>query len=72
MPGSYSPVTATLRPTPDDERDLGLLGGADRVSEQAATVRAIHEAASRGLRQDTISTLPRPKSGTPTCRPPGQ
>jgi hypothetical protein len=34
-----------------------LLAEADGVSKQEATVRAIHEAASRRLRQDKVRTL---------------
>ncbi len=41
----------------DDEQALALLAEADGVSKQEATVRAIHEAASRRLRQDKIRTL---------------
>lgn len=47
----------TLRLSPDDEHALTLLAEADGVSKQEATVRAIHEASSRRLRQDTIRTL---------------
>ena len=47
----------TLRLSPDDEQALTLLAEADGVSKQEATVRAIHEAASRRLRQDKIHTL---------------
>jgi len=50
-------MAMTLRLTPDDEQALALLAQADGVSKQEATVRAIHEAASRRLRQDTIRTL---------------
>lgn len=50
-------MAMTLRLTPDDEQALALLAEADGVSKQEATVRAIHEAASRRLRQDTILTL---------------
>jgi len=50
-------VAMTLRLSPDDEQALALLAEADGVSKQEATVRAIHEAASRRLRQDTIRTL---------------
>lgn len=47
----------TLRLNPEDEDALALLAEADGVSKQEATVRAIHEAASRRLRQDKIRTL---------------
>jgi len=50
-------MAMTLRLTPDDEQALALLAEADGVSKQEATVRAIHEAASRRLRQDKIRTL---------------
>ena len=50
-------MAMTLRLTPDDEQALALLAEADGVSKQEATVRAIHEAASRRLRQDQIRTL---------------
>lgn len=58
IPGWYHLFMAmTLRLTPDDEHALALLAEADGVSKQEATVRAIHEAASRRLRQDKIRTL---------------
>ncbi len=47
----------TLRLTTEDEQALTLLAEADGVSKQEATVRAIHEAASRRLRRDTIADL---------------
>lgn len=47
----------TLRLTPDDERVLTLLAQAEGVSKQEATVRAIHEAASRRLRRDKVAEL---------------
>ena len=50
-------MAMTLRLSPDDEHALALLAEADGVSKQEATVRAIHEAASRRLRQDKIRTL---------------
>ncbi|MHB1010633.1 MAG: CopG family transcriptional regulator [Propionibacteriaceae bacterium] len=50
-------MAMTLRLSPDDEQALALLAEADGVSKQEATVRAIHEAASRRLRQDKIRTL---------------
>lgn len=50
-------MAMTLRLTPDDEHALALLAEADGVSKQEATVRAIHEAASRRLRQDKVRTL---------------
>jgi predicted transcriptional regulator len=50
-------MAMTLRLSPDDEQALALLAEADGVSKQEATVRAIHEAAYRRLRQDKIRTL---------------
>ena len=50
-------MAMTLRLTPDDEHALAMLAEADGVSKQEATVRAIHEAASRRFRQDKISSL---------------
>ncbi len=50
-------MAMTLRLTPDDEHALAMLAEADGVSKQVATVRAIHEAASRRFRQDKISSL---------------
>ena len=50
-------MAMTLRLSPDDEQALALLAEADGVSKQEATVRAIHEAAARRLRQDKIRTL---------------
>lgn len=50
-------MAMTLQLTPDDEHALALLAEVDGVSKQEATVRAIHEAASRRLRQDKIRTL---------------
>lgn len=47
-------MAMTLRLNPDEEEALTLLAQADGVSNQEATVRAIHEAASRRLRQDKI------------------
>jgi len=53
----HGSMAMTLRLTPDDEEALALLAEADGVSKQEATVRAIHEAASRRLRQDKVRTL---------------
>lgn len=50
-------VAMTLRLNPDDDQALTLLAEADGVSKQEATVRAIHEAASRRLRSDKVATL---------------
>lgn len=50
-------MAMTLRLNPDDEDALAVLAAADGVSKQEATVRAIHEAASRRVRQDKIRTL---------------
>jgi uncharacterized protein (DUF1778 family) len=53
----HSPMAMTLRLTPDDEQALALLAEADGVSKQEATVRAIHEAASRRVRRDEVKAL---------------
>jgi predicted transcriptional regulator len=53
-----SRMAMTLRLSPDDEQALALLAEADGVSKQEATVRAIHETASRRRRQDKIRTGP--------------
>lgn len=50
-------MAMTLRLTPDDEQALTLLAEAQGVSKQEATVRAIHEAASRRLHRDKVTTL---------------
>ena len=50
-------MAMTLRLTPEDEEALTMLAQADGVSKQEATVRAIHEAASRRLRRDTVTAL---------------
>ncbi len=50
-------MAMTLRLTPEDEHALTLPAEADGVSKQEATVRAIHEAASRRLRRDKLATL---------------
>ena len=47
----------TLRLSPEDEQALTLLAEAEGVSKQEATVRAIHEAASRRLRRDNVTAL---------------
>ncbi len=50
-------MAMTLRLTPEDEQALTLLAEAEGVSKQEATVRAIHEAASRRLRRDKVAAL---------------
>lgn len=50
-------MAMTLRLGAEDERALALLAEADGVSKQEATVRAIHEAASRRLRGDKVASL---------------
>ena len=50
-------MAMTLRLTPEDEEALTMLAQADGVSKQEATVRAIHEAASRRLRRDKLTEL---------------
>ena len=47
----------TLRLTPEDEKTLAMLAEAEGVSRQEATVRAIHEAAARRVRQDKVRDL---------------
>ena len=50
-------MAMTLRLGPEDEKALALLAEAEGVSKQEATVRAIHEAASRRLRRDKVAEL---------------
>ncbi|HRC64357.1 MAG: CopG family transcriptional regulator [Actinomycetales bacterium] len=50
-------MAMTLRLTPEDEEALTMLAKADGVSKQEATVRAIHEAASRRARGDKMAGL---------------
>lgn len=50
-------MAMTLRLGPDDARALTLLAEADGVSRQEATVRAIHEAASRRVRAERVKDL---------------
>ncbi len=50
-------MAMTLRLTPEDEQALAQLAEAEGVSKQEATVRAIHEAASRRLRRDKLTEL---------------
>ncbi|HMQ39536.1 MAG TPA: CopG family transcriptional regulator [Micropruina sp.] len=50
-------MAMTLRLTPEDEQALTQLAEAQGVSKQEATVRAIHEAASRRLRRDKVAVL---------------
>lgn len=50
-------MAMTLRLTPDDEHALAMLAAVDGISNHAAAVRAIREAASRRLRADKILTL---------------
>ena len=58
IPAPYHWLMAKpLRPTRDDEHAPVLLAEADGVSKQETAVRAIHEAASRSLREDKIRTL---------------
>lgn len=40
-------MAMTLRLSPDDERVLAQLAESEGISRQEATIRAIHEAASR-------------------------
>ncbi len=50
-------MAMTLRLTPEDEEALTMLAQADGVSKQEATVRAIHEAASRRARGEKMAGL---------------
>ena len=47
----------TLRLSAQDEAALAELARAEGVSKQEATIRAIHEALSRRVRQDTVRSL---------------
>lgn len=53
----HSAMAMTLRLTPEDEQALTQLAEAEGVSKQEATVRAIHEAASRRVRRDQVTAL---------------
>lgn len=50
-------MAMTLRLAPEDEQALTFLAEAEGVSKQEATVRAIHEAASRRLRRDKLTEV---------------
>ena len=50
-------MAMTLRLTDDDERALALLAQAQGISKQEATVRAIRDAAARGLHEAKVSEL---------------
>lgn len=50
-------MAMTLRLTPDDERALAELADAAGISKQEATIRAIHEAASRRQHQSRVHDL---------------
>ncbi len=52
-----SGMAMTLRLTDEDERVLTLLAKAQGISKQEATVRAIREAASRGVHEDRVREL---------------
>ena len=47
----------TLRLTDEDERALAALAAAQGISKQEATVRAIRDAAARGLHEAKVSEL---------------
>ncbi len=47
----------TLRLSAQDEAALAELARAEGVSKQEATIRAIHEALSRRVRQDRVRSL---------------
>lgn len=50
-------MAMTLRLTPDDEQALRLLAEEQGISRQEATVRAIHEAAARHVREERVRNL---------------
>ena len=50
-------MAMTLRLTDDDERALALLAGAQGISKQEATVRAIRDAAAQRIHEDRVSEL---------------
>jgi len=50
-------MAMTLRLTDEDERALAALAAAQGVSKQEATVRAIRDAAARGLHEAKVSEL---------------
>ena len=50
-------MAMTLRLTDEDERALAALAAAQGISKQEATVRAIRDAAARGLREAKVSEL---------------
>ena len=50
-------MAATLRLTDEDERALAALAAAQGISKQEATVRAIRDAAARGLHEAKVSEL---------------
>mgnify|MGYP003504469604 FL=1 len=50
-------MAVTLRLTDEDERALAALAAAQGISKQEATVRAIRDAAARGLHEAKVSEL---------------
>ncbi|HNV41890.1 MAG TPA: CopG family transcriptional regulator [Ornithinibacter sp.] len=50
-------MAMTLRLTDEDERALAALAAAQGISKQEATVRAIRDAAARGLHEAKVSEL---------------
>ena len=52
-------MAMTLRLTDEDERALAALAAAQGISTQEATVRAIRDAAARGLHEAKVSAQAR-------------
>jgi len=50
-------MAMTLRLTDEDERALAALAATQGISKQEATVRAIRDAAARGLHEAKVSEL---------------
>ena len=50
-------MAMTLRLTDEDEHALAALAAAQGISKQEATVRAIRDAAARGLHEAKVSEL---------------
>ena len=50
-------MAMTLRLTDEDEQALALLAGAQGISKQEASVRAIRDAAARRVHEDHVRDL---------------
>lgn len=50
-------MAMTLRLKPEDERALAELAASEGISKQEATVRAIHEAATRRRHRERVRDL---------------